>query len=70
MCGRVSADKLVLDPTSIMVTVSSAELSAKQNEDLVTGPVYCAVHDGVRPSRKELANWPRRSKILMICADT
>ena len=65
MCGKVSAEKLVLHPNAEVVAVSSGDLGAKQSEDPVIGPVYCAVRDGVRPSRKELSNWPRKTKILM-----
>ena len=64
-CGRISVEKLTLEPDAEIMKVSSKELGEKQNADEVVGPVMRAVLLGVRPKRKEWAELSYKSKVLM-----
>ena len=53
LCMGMSADRLVLDPEVKVVPVAAEELGNKQRGDSIIGPIYRAVAEGSRPSRKE-----------------
>ena len=64
LSGAISADTLVWNGDSKVVSVSLDKLEADQRADSVVGPVYNAVLTGNRPSRRQMSTWERRSCIL------
>ena len=50
--------------TPPLANVSKAELSRSQSEDDVIGPVYKAVCESLRPSRREVSKLSRKSRLL------
>ena len=65
LCMGMSAERLVLDPEVKVVPVAAEELGNKQRGDSIIGPVYRAVAEGSRPSRKEWGELSHESKLLM-----
>ncbi len=53
--SAVSASQLELKPEEGLKSVSKEELSEKQKQDEIIGPVYRAVLTGCRPKRKDWA---------------